>query len=134
MGQDIKIEPLFPTGSYLNARIGWSKTIPDTATKEEVIGCLLDMWEVVTEAHRRKYPNLYNSAGEPLYEGYKGDEMRGTQVRDIEPEDKIQSWKTVISMCTSITALERFKPAVDREKNEELTQAYNDKLKNLQNG
>lgn len=62
------------------------------------------------------------------------ESYRGSSVRTVEqgPEDKIQSWKTVISMCTSITALERFKPAVDREKNEELTTVYNNKFKSLQ--
>lgn len=62
------------------------------------------------------------------------ESYRGSSVRTVEqePEDKIQSWKTVISMCPSISSLERFKATVERIGNKELTQAYNDKLKTLQ--
>jgi len=113
----ITYQKVFPISTYCTERIGLEASLDDKENPEEALNKLKVM---VDTLHAETLTQL--------------ESYRGTQVRDIEPEDKIQSWKTVISMCTSITALERFKPAVDREKNEELTQAYNDKLKNLQNG
>lgn len=130
----IKVEPLLPTGSYLNVRIGIEYDIPDMVTDAIIKGQINSSWDLLVSIHRERYPHLYNEDGTAKYEMYKGDEMKGTHVRSVveEPVDKIQSWKTVISMCTSITALERFKPQVDREQNQELTEAYNNKLKQLQ--
>lgn len=131
----ISVQPLLPTGNYLNVRLGLEKDIPDVAGKEQVIQEIFNIWEILTEAHQRKYPHLYNEDGTAKYEMYKGeDEMKGTKVRDIapEPKDKIQAFKETLDMCTSVVMLERFKPQVDRLENEELTQAYNDKLKTLQ--
>lgn len=77
-------------------------------------------WEVALERIDAFYQSKFGSKPSPV-------------VDVSEPkEDKIQSWITVIGMCTSITALERFKVRVDEEKNEELTLAYNNKLKQLQ--
>lgn len=129
----IKVEPLYPTGNYLNVRLGIEMDVSPNQTTGEAIN---EAWDALTAIHRTRYPHLYNEDGTAKYEMYKGeDEMKGTKVRDVvEPIDKIQSWKQVISMCTSIGALERFKPQVDRENNPELTEAYNNKLKALQNG
>jgi len=130
----IKVEPLYPTGNYLNVRIGVEKDIPDVANNSNIEIEINQLWDCITAIHMKRYPHLYNEDGTAKYEMYKGeDEMKGTKVRDVvEPIDKIQSWKQVISMCTSITALERFKPQVDRENNEDLTLAYIDKLNELQ--
>ena len=130
----IKVEPLLPTGSYLNVRIGIEYDIPDMVTDDIIKGQINSSWDLLVSIHRERYPHLYNEDGTAKYEMYKGEEMKGTHVRNVveEPIDKIESWKTVISMCTSITALERFKPQVDRENNQELTEAYNNKLKQLQ--
>ncbi len=131
----IKVEPLLPTGSYLNVRIGIEYDIPDMVTDDIIKGQINSSWDLLVSIHRERYPHLYNEDGTAKYEMYKGEEMKGTHVRNVveEPVDKIQSWKTVISMCTSITALERFKPQVDRENNEDLTLAYIDKFNELTN-
>lgn len=129
----ISVSPLYPTSNYLNIRIGIEQDFPDTHNIEDAVNVL---WNCATAIHMKRYPHLYSPEGKPLYEGYKGEEeMKGTHVRNVveEPVDKIQSWKTVISMCTSITALERFKPQVDRENNEDLTLAYIDKFNELTN-
>lgn len=133
----IKYEQLYPAANYLNCRIGLEMDVDDNANIEFE---LANLKHITTAFHMKEFPFFYKD-GVPLYLpqsattlDYKGeDEMKGTKVRDVvEPIDKIESWKTVISMCTSITALERFKPQVDREQNQELTEAYNNKLKQLQ--
>jgi len=128
----IKVEPLYPTGNYLNCRIGLEIETHDNVNIEQEVN---QLWDCITAIHMKRYPHLYNEDGTAKYEMYKGEEMKGTHVRNVveEPVDKIQSWKTVISMCTSITALERFKPQVDRENNEDLTLAYIDKFNELTN-
>ncbi len=64
------------------------------------------------------------------------EETKGTYVRDIveEPVDKIKVMITVINLCASMEALLRFAKQVDRENNQELTEAYNNKLQSLKNG
>jgi hypothetical protein len=92
----------------------------------------LDENEDPKEAHRTLRQLIDEIKAETLTQL---EEQRGTSVREVKDEpvvDKVESWKQVISMCTSVKALERFKPQVDREKNEELTTAYNNKLKELQ--
>ena len=133
----IKVEPLYPTGNYLNCRIGLEIETHDNVNIEQEVN---QLWDCITAIHMKRYPHLYSPEGKPLYEGYKGEEIGSNStpasiLRNVveEPIDKIESWKTVISMCTSITALERFKPQVDRENNQELTEAYNNKLQSLKN-
>jgi len=129
----IKVEPLYPTGNYLNVRIGIEQDFPGNTNVETAVNSI---WDSITAIHMKRYPHLYNEEGHPLYEKIpQGDEMRGVQIREVEPsttQDKIESWKQVISMCTTLTALERFKLQVERTKSEELTNAYNEKLKQLQ--
>lgn len=116
---NISYQRVYPLGSYSTERIGLEATLDEGENPQTALEHLKTM---VEELHQETLKSLPT------------DDFRGTHVRDVveEPVDKIQSWKTVISMCTSITALERFKPQVDRENNQELTEAYNNKLKQLQ--
>lgn len=129
----IKVEPLLPTGNFLNCRIGIEKDIPDDANMMEAI---LTEWDNLIAIHMKRYPHLYNEEGKPKYEIYKGeDEMKGTSVKDIapvEPQDKIKAFKETLDMCKSATMLEKFKPQVDRINNPELTAFYDNKLNQLQ--
>ena len=127
----IKVEPLLPTSPYLNCRIGIERDYPDDANEADVIN---QTWDNLIAIHMKRYPHLYNEDGTPKYEGYKGEEMRGTHVRDIveEPVDKIKGMVEVINLCSTKVALERFYPQVQRIDNQELTEAYNNKLKQLQ--
>lgn len=88
-----------------------------------------DAKQALDEAKR-----LTNEYGETMYE--EAESMRGTHETLIhaasEPTDKIASWMEVIRLCSTITALQRFEKQVEREQNQELTNAYNEKLKQLQ--
>lgn len=117
----ISYQRVYPLGSYSTERIGLEATLDEGENPETALSHLKIL---VEELHQETLKSLPT------------DDFRGTHVRNVveEPVDKIQSWKTVISMCTSIKALERFKPQVDRENNQELTEAYNNKLQSLKNG
>ena len=114
----ISYQRVYPLGSYSTERIGLEATLDEGENPQTALEHLKTM---VEELHQETLKSLPT------------DDFRGTHVRSVveEPIDKIESWKTVISMCTSITALERFKPQVDREQNQELTEAYNNKLQSL---
>jgi len=116
----ISYQRVYPLGSYSTERIGLEATLDEGENPETALSHLKIL---VEELHQETLKSLPT------------DDFRGTHVRNVveEPIDKIESWKTVISMCTSITALERFKPQVDRENNQELTEAYNNKLQSLKN-
>lgn len=126
----IKVEPLYPTGSFLNCRISIEKDFQDNANPEEAVNYL---WDITTAIHMKRYPHLYNEDGTAKYEMYKGeDEMKGTKVRDVsEPKDKIQAFKETLDMCTNGVMLERFKPQVDRIGDEGLTLFYATRLNEL---
>lgn len=122
----IKVEPLFPTGNYLNVRIGIEKDFPEDTNEMEAV---FSIWDNIIAMHMKRYPHLYNEDGTAKYEMYKGeDDMRGTKVRTVEePQDKIKAWVEVMSSAASVKALERFKQQIDRENNEELTAMYKKK-------
>lgn len=126
----VSVQPLLPTGNYLNVRIGVEKDYPDDYSLEQAINT---EWDNLIAIHMKRYPHLYNEDGTAKYEMYKGEEeMKGTKVRDVsEPKDKIQAFKETLDMCKTVVMLERFKPQVDRIKDDGLTQFYETKLKQL---
>ena len=112
----ISYKKVFPISSFCTEHIGLEASLDKGENPEEALNKLKVM---VDTLHAETLTQL--------------DLYRGTKVVDIsEPVSKTESWKQVISMCTSVKALERFKPQVDREKVQELTDAYNEKLKQLQ--
>ena len=126
----ISVQPLLPTGNFLNCRIGIEQDFPEDTNIETAVNTI---WDSITAIHMKRYPHLYNEDGTAKYEMYKGeDEMKGTKVRDVsEPKDKIQAFKETLDMCKTVVMLERFKPQVDRIKDDGLTQFYETKLKQL---
>ena len=116
---EIRYRRLFPTGNFTNEAIELTGSLSDN---EDVMQAYTELHKMAQELHFSKNAELY--------------EMRGEQVRNVEPEqpmDKIKGWIQVINLCTNKTALERFKTRVDEENVPELTQAYNDKLKTFTN-
>lgn len=100
----ISVQPLFPTGSFLNCRIGIEDDIKDAGDMEDAINTY---WDKLIDIHRKRYPHLYTEEGKPKYEMYKGeDEMKGTQVRDIEPVDSVQASLDEINKCTTLEELQ----------------------------
>lgn len=78
----ISVQPLYPTGNYLNVRIGIEQDFPEDTNVETAVNSI---WDSITAIHMKRYPHLYNEDGTAKYEMYKGeDEMKGTKVRDIQ--------------------------------------------------
>lgn len=63
------------------------------------------------------------------------DSMRGTiktEVKNDLPVDRIKGIEEAINCCTTLTALERFRPMVERENVPALSAAYHNKKQKLQ--
>jgi len=115
----ISYQRVYPLGSYSTERIGLEATLDEGENPETALSHLKIL---VEELHQETLKSLPT------------DDFRGTHVRNVveEPVDKIKGMIQVINLCSNITALERFKPQVQRVDNQELTEAYNNKLKQLQ--
>jgi hypothetical protein len=133
----VKVEPLLPTGNYLNVRIGIEKDFPDTANEMESV---FEVWDNIIAMHMKRYPHLYNEKGEPLYEKIpQGDECKGTTVKEINPIDvTIQGIIEDINACTEITKTNNFGVEVGlfaysdmTDKYPEIKEAYTQKFNEL---
>ena len=132
----IKVEPLLPTGSYLNVRIGIEYDIPDMVTDDIIKGQINSSWDLLVSIHRERYPHLYNEDGTAKYEMYKGEEMRGTHVRDIveEPVDSVNKVLEAIRLCNEIEGNGEFSLRtywLISKGNLVLSQAYKEREKQL---
>lgn len=124
----IKVEPLLPTGSYLNCRIGVEIEIPDDGDMELEINA---QWDNIIAIHMKRYPHLYNEKGEPKYEPYKGEEQV-KEVQVIKVSDEIQAVLDGIEACTVIGGSEGLGSYWLRSKgNLTLSAAYKEKEKKL---
>lgn len=130
----ISVQPLYPTGSYLNVRLGIEMDISPNQTTREAIN---EAWDALTAIHRTRYPHLYTEEGKPKYEMYKGeDEFRGTKVRDVvedKPGNPLDSFIQAITTCTTLKSLETFKKLVEMQNVPELYEAYSQTKKRLEN-
>ena len=108
----------YPIGSFLNEDIGFEDEVPDGVDPVQVV---IQLKEMCDKAHEQLCPEMYVQ-----------QDIQAVETKPDEPKDKIQSFIETINYCTSVTMLQRFKPQVDRENNQELTNAYNNKLNQLQ--
>jgi len=132
----IKVEPLLPTGSYLNVRIGIEYDIPDMVTDDIIKGQINSSWDLLVSIHRERYPHLYNEDGTAKYEMYKGEEMKGTHVRNVveEPVDSVNKVLEAIRLCNEIEGNGEFSLRtywLISKGNLVLSQAYKEREKQL---
>ena len=132
----IKVEPLLPTGSYLNVRIGIEYDIPDMVTDDIIKGQINSSWDSLVSIHRERYPHLYNEDGTAKYETYKGEEMKGTHVRNVveEPVDSVNKVLEAIRLCNEIEGNGEFSLRtywLISKGNLVLSQAYKEREKQL---
>ncbi len=131
----VSVQPLLPTGNYLNVRIGVEKDYPDDYSLEQAINT---EWDNLIAIHMKRYPHLYNEDGTAKYEMYKGeDEMKGTKVRDL-PEvsisEEIKATLAGINTCTELEGESGLKSYWLKSKgNLVLSEAYKTKEKQLTN-
>lgn len=94
--------------------IGGEWTVRDGQTSEQA-------WKLAIERIELFYKeNFPNSAP-----------ARITETQVDKPADKIDGWIQVIELASTITALEKFKPTVDKANDQRLTDAYKKQMKKL---
>lgn len=128
----VKYEKLFPTGAFLNEKVGFEMgidlplaTSPETEHQnEQYVLCAIENLRCLAEkSHKEKYPHLYTESGSPV------EVKQAPEERITDPD---QALIETIGYCSSLQLLEKFRPQVERRKNPEVTQAFENKLKSLQ--
>ena len=139
----VKFEKLFPVGAYLNEKIGFEAEIDFgynmdkqmTEPMESAESVLSQLRQLAEDCHKEKYPHLYN--------GNEQQEVQGTTITNIPTEapnhnDKERSREEVIAAhlitigeCKTLRNLEMFANMVQRENDDRLYEAYNNKKKEL---
>lgn len=118
----IAYEQLFPTGVYQNQRLYAEASIDDMEIPSE---CYLRLQKIVSDAFVLMNPNVVwddSSQGENL-----------SQPSTEEPQfDRIQAFIDLInSKYQTKTSLEGYKTKIDEVGSSQLTEAYNQRLKEL---
>jgi len=134
----VKYEKLFPTGAYLNEKIGFEADL-ESNPKDESVRNLMIMKSVeflrqlAEQSHKEKYPHLYTESGSPVtvvpvpeYMGEGSFQIKRTR------EDEIKAHLQTINECRTLRNLEMFANMVQRENESVLFEAYNNKKKELQ--
>lgn len=123
----IHYEELFPTGIYANQRLRIEATVDESDNATE---CYQTLKTHVQKAFQALNPNL--------------EEMKGTHVLKVpqeppnmsDPEldamQKDQALIDTINYCTTTRSVEMFKKEVERRNNPIITEAFENKLKSLQ--
>lgn len=123
----IGIQPLLPIGNFLNKRYSIEMDFPDDSHPPDNFKYLN---EIITAIHMSEYPLCYKD-GKPLFSNYQGEEATVAEVQVDKPADKIDGWIQVIELASTVTALEKFKPTVDKANDQRLTDAYNKQMKKI---
>lgn len=114
--EKISYAKIFPTGVYLNERIGFEASISE---REDAQLALMELRNMAEKFHKEANPHLYNQTSE---------------LHIKEPEKVIkreyERMEILIDDCKTIEELAKYKPDLPAD----LMPAYMNKLKALQNG
>lgn len=127
--KEITIEQLFPTGNYLNLRVGMTWSVGDE-NPTDVMQAAMD---ICNNFHRAKFPQLYDKEGKPKFNNYQGEENEKT----IQNQPKLTGfahWEDAINKCTQIEkpdGIESFRAIADM--NHKLKEVFDKKLNELKN-
>ena len=146
----ISYQKTFNLGNYQSERLGVEVEVGEYEYADEL---MKEAKELVEKMHRDGNPGLYIQVNTQ----FANPEQRGTEERIVQsvqqvsvvgeplpqqvmkamtPEEKkkasIQNYIEVIKIARSEKALSLYKAMVERENNPELTEAYNNKLSELQ--
>jgi hypothetical protein len=123
----ISVQPLLPTGNYLNMRVGIDYVLEPFDDPKAALNAA---YELAIEFHKEKYPKLYKE-GKPIYTDYIGEEEPPIiQQRKITPGMQMVIDK--INNSTTPEQLEKERTRADM--NPIIKEIFNEKLKTLQNG
>jgi hypothetical protein len=119
----VSYDQLFPTGSYLNARIGFEAEISEDESPTDVISVLRNIAE---EFHKAHYPHFYQN-NQPFYIPQQPSEI---QVERFDLEAIIDRLKIRIEEASTIEELKSYQIQVATYP-VQLTPIYNKKMKEL---
>lgn len=134
--KEITIEQLFPTGDYLNIRVGMVWSVGDE-NPFEVMEAAMD---IANNFHRTKFPQLYDKEGKPKFYpqvvDYQGEEPL-PEIQQQPKETKLTGfahWENEINKCTTIEKPEGIESLrMIAMSNPKLMEVFNNKLEQLKN-
>jgi hypothetical protein len=120
--EKVSYQKIYPTGmAYLNHKIGVEVQVGEGDDPEQAFNLAketVDRW------------NTESNPGMAVAMEYMNGKEPETKV---DPKElQIQGVAEAMKLCRTITALDRFKPMVDRENVEILSTTYNNRKKELQ--
>ena len=147
----ISYQKTFNLGNFSSERLGVEVEVGEHEYADEL---MKEAKELVEKMHRDGNPGLYYQVN-PQFANHLPPEQVGTQVKTIEPQAESSPFVNTMPMITPMTkeqkkasmmtnyielvklsttekSLALYKKIVDREANPELTEAYNNKLSELQ--
>jgi hypothetical protein len=114
----IAYEQLYPTGVYANQRLRAEATVD--WEKDDIMECYKTLQSAVEKAFVALNPQI------------KWEEKDTQKEIVIDTKEKqIQNFIEAINTCTSLKSVDIFRKLVERENNEQLTQAFDKKFKSL---
>lgn len=120
----IKVEPLFPTGTFLNCRIGVEIDIPDDGDMELEINT---MWDNLTAIHMKRYPQFYKD-GKPTYLPQVADYKGGEIITELHVDKPVKSMIEEMEACATPEEILSFRFTI---KNNEEQAVYDRKVSEL---
>jgi hypothetical protein len=125
--KEITIEQLFPTGNYLNIRVGMTWSVGDE-NPTDVMKAAMDL---ANNFHRQNFPLLYDKEGKPKFNNYTGEEP---VIQNDKKLTGFAHWENEINKCTTIEkpdGIEAFRTISDM--NPKLKEVFDNKLNELKN-
>lgn len=127
----VKYEKLFPTGAYLNEKIGFEAEIePHLNSLDNPTSAIEQLRQLAEQSHREKYPHLYTESGSPITIMEKEESVTNRLAQLIQD----------INSCTEIDQLNPFGVQIGllayesmAKSSPELKGAYDKKLQSLKN-
>lgn len=133
-------QKIYPTGiNYLNHRIGVEIELDETDNPDEAFKLAketVERWNLESNPSYALAMEYQKGSEIKVNSEYahllSAEQLKQTPIQQPTKDERIQSFIATINMCTSLKFLQNFKARVEAEKNEELTTAFNNKLKSLE--
>jgi len=128
--KEITIEQLFPTGSYLNIRVGMTWSVGDE-NPTDVMKAAMDL---ANNFHRQHFPMLYEKDGKPKFTNYTGEEPVIQKQGSMNENEKIGQYTADLLLCTELDGkdgLLSYEAFVKQINNKTVTATYELMLKKL---
>lgn len=137
----VKYEKLFPTGAYLNEKIGFEAEL-DIVGKtsinpsetgvtfglEDPLAAIERLRILAEQSHKQKYPHLYTESGSPVFI----EQVQETRSEEeISRSQQIEGYRELIKLADTPQKLERHRGNIEKLNDPELKTLFDNKLKEL---